>query len=209
MQPGLKLAHICEELPKYWAIMVDGWSILNLMFYFSKSTKAFNEHGEYNFAEWIKWRRTSSGAFRVRRQCMFLVWQPFSSGMTFKGPKITPILDELSSIEKNLTRFNQVVILVDDVRLFESSLTQSDYPSLGVLVDWARANRLQWCIEHDIFILTNFWSNCFCSNSLCESSQKLYLLNDQFSNSFWIVDVAIWIVKRQRSIGCSEQIRCI
>ena len=80
----------------------------------------------------------------------------FSSGMTFKGPKITPILDELSSIEKNLTRFNQVVILVDDVRLFESSLTQSDYPSLGVLVDWARANRLQWCIEHDIFILTNF-----------------------------------------------------
>ena len=76
--------------------------------------------------------------------------------MTFKGPKITPILDELSSIEKNLTRFNQVVILVDDVRLFESSLTQSDYPSLGVLVDWARANRLQWCIEHDIFILTNF-----------------------------------------------------
>ena len=80
----------------------------------------------------------------------------FSSGITFNGPRETPILDELSSIEKNLAHFDQVVILVDDVRLFESSSSQSDYPSLDVLVDWARSNNLQWRIEHDIFVFTNF-----------------------------------------------------
>ena len=75
--------------------------------------------------------------------------------MTYKGPKDTPILDELSAIENNLTNFNQVVILVDDMRLFESDAPQSNYPSLDVLVNWARSNNLHWKIEHDIFIACN------------------------------------------------------
>ena len=79
----------------------------------------------------------------------------FSSGMTYKGPKDTPILDELSAIENNSTNFNQVVILDDDIRLFESGAPQSNYPSLDVLVDWARSNNLHWKIEHDIFVACN------------------------------------------------------
>lgn len=77
----------------------------------------------------------------------------YSAGPTFKGPQDTPILDELACIAENLPRYRDVRILIDDIRCFDPTIPEyATYPSLDVLVDWARRNRLSWHIEHDIFI---------------------------------------------------------
>jgi hypothetical protein len=81
----------------------------------------------------------------------------YSAGITFKGRKDTPIVDELSAIEKMISKFNKVVILVDDVRCFNPrNPDYAEYPSLDFLVDYARNNNLSWYIEHDIFVAKNF-----------------------------------------------------
>lgn len=77
----------------------------------------------------------------------------YSAGITFKGKQDTPILDELKAISNNINHFNNVCVLVDDVRCFNPLLPEySTYPSLDVLVDWAQKNGLNWHIEHDIFV---------------------------------------------------------
>ena len=77
----------------------------------------------------------------------------FSGGITHRGPKKTPIVDELRCIEINLSNFSRIVVLVDDVRCFNPVRPEyRGYPPLDVLVDWARKNNLTWHIEHDIFI---------------------------------------------------------
>ena len=77
----------------------------------------------------------------------------YSAGVTYRGPKDTPILDELAHISTNLQRFGKVCVMIDDVRCFASELDEySSYPSLNVLVDWANKNNLRWHIEHDIFV---------------------------------------------------------
>jgi hypothetical protein len=81
----------------------------------------------------------------------------FSSGVTYQGPKDTPILDELSHIQFNLKRLAKVVVLVDDMRCFDPSvINYKDYPGRSVLVDWARTMGMFWHIEHDIFICKNY-----------------------------------------------------
>jgi hypothetical protein len=77
----------------------------------------------------------------------------YSAGITYKGPKDTPILDELAHISANLHHFRNVCVMVDDIRCFNPALDEySTYPSLNVLVDWANKNGLGWHIEHDIFV---------------------------------------------------------
>lgn len=77
----------------------------------------------------------------------------YSAGVTFKGPQDTPIMDELRVVSENLGHFGKVCVLVDDIRCFNPHLAEyATYPSLDVLVDWARANQLNWHIEHDIFV---------------------------------------------------------
>ena len=81
----------------------------------------------------------------------------FSSGITYRGPKVTPILDELSIIEANISNFQRVVVMVDDIRCFDPTLPGcSTYPTRTYLVEWAGKNGLSWIIEHDIFIAKNF-----------------------------------------------------
>jgi len=76
----------------------------------------------------------------------------YSAGVTFKGPQDTPIVDELREIGANLSHFGRTCILVDDIRCFGPGIPEySTYPSLDMLVDWARAQNLHWHIEHDIF----------------------------------------------------------
>ena len=71
---------------------------------------------------------------------------------TFKEENLeTPIMDELNIIETYLTKFDRVNILVDDIRLFDGK-TQN-YPNLNEIVDWARKNKSNWFIEHDMFII--------------------------------------------------------
>lgn len=77
----------------------------------------------------------------------------YSAGLTFKGPQDTPILDELKHIAENMSHFKNMCVLVDDVRCFNPQLPEySTYPTLDVLVDWARQHKLFWHIEHDIFV---------------------------------------------------------
>ena len=75
----------------------------------------------------------------------------YSAGITFKGDKDWPVVDELSAIEANFDNFEKISILIDDVRLFLLSESEhSDYPSIDYLVDWARKMNMRWRIEHDI-----------------------------------------------------------
>jgi hypothetical protein len=80
----------------------------------------------------------------------------YSAGITFKGLQDTPILDELKNIGNNINHFNKICVLVDDIRCFNPHQPEySTYPSVDVLVDWARVNGLHWHIEHDIFVAKN------------------------------------------------------
>ena len=78
----------------------------------------------------------------------------YSEGITFKGKKNCPVEDELNAIEINLSNFNQITILIYDVRCFLPQNTRySNYPSINYLVDWARRLNMSWRIENDIFII--------------------------------------------------------
>lgn len=77
----------------------------------------------------------------------------YSGGITHQGPTDCPVREELANIEKNLSRFESVVVLIDDIRCFDPTIPlYADYPSRDYLVDWARRNDLSWHIEHDIFV---------------------------------------------------------
>lgn len=77
----------------------------------------------------------------------------YSGGITHQGPTDCPVREELQNVESNLSRYERVAVLIDDVRCFDPSIPEyADYPSLDFLVDWARKNGLAWHIEHDIFV---------------------------------------------------------
>jgi hypothetical protein len=84
----------------------------------------------------------------------------YSGGITHQGPTDCPVRDELANIEKNLARFESVIVLIDDIRCFDPSIPQyADYPDVNDLVDWARNNNMHWHIEHDIFVAQSRHSN--------------------------------------------------
>lgn len=90
---------------------------------------------------------------RIEGDVNFWLDGHYSAGVTFKGPQDTPIVDELRCISAHRTRMRRVVVLVDDIRLFDPRLSPpTGYPPLDFLVDWARAERMHWHIEHDIFV---------------------------------------------------------
>jgi hypothetical protein len=81
----------------------------------------------------------------------------YSAGFTHKGPKDTPIVEELQCIGAALKGWDRVAVLVDDVRCFEPTDPEfADYPDRSHLVRWADEHKLVWSIEHDIFIAKNF-----------------------------------------------------
>lgn len=91
---------------------------------------------------------------RLSGDCNFWLDGHYSAGDTFKGKKDCPVEDELAAIAANLGRLGRVAILIDDVRCFlPANADYPDYPSVDVLVDWARAHGFDWRIEHDIFIM--------------------------------------------------------
>lgn len=81
----------------------------------------------------------------------------YSAGITHKGPKDTPIVEELAFIGQALPRWGRVAVLVDDVRCFDPGHPEySSYPDRNFLVEWAARNKLNWHIELDIFVARNF-----------------------------------------------------
>ncbi|MGI9345801.1 MAG: hypothetical protein ACR2PW_06020 [Gammaproteobacteria bacterium] len=78
----------------------------------------------------------------------------YSAGVTFQGPQDCPVEDELSNIDKNLNKFNDISIFIDDIHCFwPDEARYSNYPSVGLLVDWAHKRNFFWRIKHDIFIM--------------------------------------------------------
>lgn len=93
---------------------------------------------------------------RIKGDVNFWLDGHYSAGSTFKGPKDSPIIEELNSISEHFSQFNKLTVLVDDIRCFDQRLGESSpYPSIDALIDWARTNNLHWHIEHDIFIAMN------------------------------------------------------
>lgn len=81
----------------------------------------------------------------------------FSGGETFLGDLNTPILEELHQISLQRSRFRKIVVLIDDIRLFDSANPESfGYPERSFLIDWAESNKFWWNIEQDIFVARNF-----------------------------------------------------
>ena len=62
----------------------------------------------------------------------------------------TPIKMELNSIEKEKNNFDNINLLIDDIRLFDANF--QNYPSKNYLVDWCEKNSFKWEILQDIFI---------------------------------------------------------
>ncbi len=83
----------------------------------------------------------------------------FSSGPAFHGAfhgaSETPIIDELQTIERHLSRLGRIVICIDDIRCFRSGNEgMPTYPERSFLVEWADRHGFSWEIEHDILIAT-------------------------------------------------------
>ena len=62
----------------------------------------------------------------------------------------TPIEIELNSIENEKNNFDNINLLIDDIRLFDANF--QNYPSKNYLVDWCKKNNFKWEILHDIFL---------------------------------------------------------
>ena len=62
----------------------------------------------------------------------------------------TPIKMELSSIKNEKNNFDNINLLIDDIRLFDANF--QNYPSKNYLVDWCEKNNFKWEILQDIFI---------------------------------------------------------
>jgi hypothetical protein len=92
----------------------------------------------------------------IRGNICFWLDGHYSEGITFRGPRDTPVLDELTAIGENIPKTGKIVVMVDDVRCFDPRNPEfTAYPPVDVLVDWARKHNLAWHIEHDIFIAKN------------------------------------------------------
>ena len=62
----------------------------------------------------------------------------------------TPILNELEIVSKYVSNFEKIVVLIDDIRLFQGKF--QNYPDKNTLVNWCKENNFLWEIEQDIFI---------------------------------------------------------
>lgn len=90
---------------------------------------------------------------KIRGNVNFWLDGHYSAGITFKGDRDTPILDELNCISENIAHFGKICVLVDDIRCFDPRQPEySNYPKIDILVAWANKHGLVWHIEHDIFV---------------------------------------------------------
>jgi hypothetical protein len=76
----------------------------------------------------------------------------YSGPGTFKATQETPIVFELNTISKYRNNFQNILVLIDDFRLFS---VDEEYPKKEFLVEWANLNGFSWTVEHDIFIISS------------------------------------------------------
>ena len=78
----------------------------------------------------------------------------FSEGGTFEGKQVTPVMDELSSVAKLKSEFQEIVIFIDDIRLFPKSNFDDDtgYPYFTLVTKWCEENGFKWELQNDILV---------------------------------------------------------
>ena len=90
---------------------------------------------------------------RINGDVNFWLDGHYSMGITFKGERDTPIIQELAAISDNFSHFDKICVLIDDVRCFNPQIDEySTYPHIDTLIIWAKKHQLNWHIEHDIFV---------------------------------------------------------
>ncbi len=85
----------------------------------------------------------------VNRPCMLWLDGHYSGGITAKGQKDCPLLEELSHIWRHPIK--QHIILLDDARYFGRL---EGYPSVPELIELGRRAGYDWEMHYDIFCLT-------------------------------------------------------
>jgi hypothetical protein len=78
----------------------------------------------------------------------------YSAGITARGKKDTPIIEELNSIKYSLYK-DRHVILIDDARLFTENSEHNDYPTVREINEWVNLNIPNSSLinEHDIIMI--------------------------------------------------------
>jgi hypothetical protein len=77
----------------------------------------------------------------------------YSGSGTYKGALDTPVVKELECIAQYLNVLQNVVVVIDDIRLFTGAVhSYGEYPRLNMLVEWANVNGFVWHIEYDMFV---------------------------------------------------------
>lgn len=76
----------------------------------------------------------------------------YSGDVTFKGDVDSPILHELEIIARALNSKNEIVIFIDDYRLFVDH-DLNCYPPFDCITKWCALNNFNWKVEFDIIIL--------------------------------------------------------
>jgi hypothetical protein len=79
---------------------------------------------------------------RINQSALFWLDGHYSAGVTAKGKKVTPVLEELSHIFKSRHRGH--VIIIDDARCFGN---EPGYPSIREISDFAKSKRPHTKIE--------------------------------------------------------------
>lgn len=79
---------------------------------------------------------------KINEPCLFWLDGHYSGGVTAKGDKDTPILQEVLCILNH--PIDRHIILVDDARCFNE---QNDYPAMHVLKDMVLSHRPDWFFE--------------------------------------------------------------
>lgn len=77
----------------------------------------------------------------------------YSGDGTFRGLHQTPIVFELEIVRKTRHDFSDIMVFVDDFRLFSHERrSHSEYPTRTSLVKWADSIGFGWTVENDIFV---------------------------------------------------------
>ena len=86
-----------------------------------------------------------------KNRVLFWLDAHYSGGVTYGQQDECPLLDELTVIFDNLSENNNIIILIDDIRVFD---VNPSYPPKASIIQSATNRGFSWDIVFDILILT-------------------------------------------------------
>lgn len=91
----------------------------------------------------------------INEPAIFWLDGHYSAGITARGEKDTPIMQELDAIIRSKHARNHI-ILIDDARLFVENSEHKDYPTINELKTWVGNNlpNASTIVENDIIIIS-------------------------------------------------------